>query len=547
MLFYPLFLTVTITIATLARSVAGSDSLSDIIWPRVAHSDYGSSDVTVKRNVDFVTKVENNGENIDVKTLSVAYERYKRLMFPHATGDASGGNNAGSNSDSDEVVTVQVVVTDLSEAYPQLETDESYELSVSTSGEATISAKTVYGALRALESFSQLVAFDFDKEVYFIQNCPLSIADSPRFPHRGMLLDTSRHFQPLAEIERTIDALSYAKYNVLHWHVVDTQSFPFQSHTYPLLWDGAYTPAERYSQDDIKALVEYGRLRGVKVMIEFDIPGHAASWCAGYPEICPSDTCLQPLDPSSEVTFELIESLLGECTGKSPDQGLFPYSMLHLGGDEVDYRCWQTSPSVQAWAKEHGYTSNEDIYKYFLDRAASIARAQGRTPVQWVEVFEHFGSTLDNNTLVHVWKDKSTLNSVLLAGYKALLSNQNMWYLDWLDTTWQTMYNNEPTDGLSPDADVSLILGGESAMWGETVDASDLDATVWPRAAAVAERLWTPQALMNLETAEERLLAFRCLLTDRGIGAAPLKNTKARQSPSGPGSCFHQRRRLSTD
>lgn len=190
-----------------------------------------------------------------------------------------------------------------------------------------------------------------------------------------------------------------------------------------------------------------------------------------------------------------------------------------------------------------GYTSNEEIYKYFLDRAARIARSQGRTPVQWVEVFEHFGNTLHNDTLVHVWKDKSTLNHVLLAGYKALLSNQNMWYLDWIDTTWQTMYQNEPTDGLSHDADPTLILGGESAMWGEKVDASDLDATIWPRAAAVAERLWTPQVLMNVETAEERLLDFRCLLTERGISAGPVKNAKARQNPEGPGSCYNQRRR----
>ena len=280
-------------------------------------------------------------------------------------------------------------------------------------------------------------------------------------------------------------------------------------------------------------------------MIEFDIPGHAASWCTGYPEICPSDTCLQPLDPSSEVTFELIEALLGECTGNAPLKGLFPYSMLHLGGDEVDYSCWTRSTQVQEWAKQQGYTSNEDIYKYFLDRAASITRGQGRTPVQWVEVFEHFGDTLDNNTLVHVWKDKSTLNNVLQAGYKALLSNQNNWYLDWLDTTWQTMYNNEPTEGLSANADPSLIMGGESGMWGETVDASDLDATIWPRAAAVAERLWTPQALMNVEAAEERLLAFRCLLTERGIAAAPVKNAKARSSPPRPGSCYNQRRQLS--
>ena len=153
--------------------------------------------VTLLRNVEFVTKGPN------VKTLTAAYERYKVLMFPHATQEGSSGM----------ISIVQVEVEDLSENYPQLETDESYELSVSTDGAAIISAKTVYGALRALETFSQLVIFDYDQEQYFIPNCPITINDAPRYPHRGLLLDTSRHFQPLSEIERTIDALSYAKYN----------------------------------------------------------------------------------------------------------------------------------------------------------------------------------------------------------------------------------------------------------------------------------------------------------------------------------------------
>lgn len=154
-------------------------------------------------------------------------------------------------------------IADKSEAYPQLETDESYALNVPTTGDITITAKTVYGALHALESLSQLVVFNFETETYFIYTC--AIEDAPRYPHRGVLLDTSRHFESIPNLKRTIDALSYAKYNVLHWHVVDTQSFPFQSKTFPKLWNGAYTNNERYLQSEIEDLVEYGRMRGVKV------------------------------------------------------------------------------------------------------------------------------------------------------------------------------------------------------------------------------------------------------------------------------------------
>ena len=175
----------------------------NIIWPQVAESKFGNDEVRILRNVEFITT-----GGTEVKTLTAAYERYKAIMFPHVT-EQEKGDSSGSTI----ITVVNVEVENLSEDYPQLETDESYELSISADGAAILSAKTVYGALRALESFSQLVLFDFNEEQYLILNCPISIKDTPRYPHRGLLLDTSRHFQPLPEIERTIDALSYAKYN----------------------------------------------------------------------------------------------------------------------------------------------------------------------------------------------------------------------------------------------------------------------------------------------------------------------------------------------
>ena len=361
--------------------------------------------------------------NGEIATLTEAYERYSSIMFPHKTKESK---EAAQN------VNVKVTVADSSESYPLLATDESYSLDIKSPSDISLNAKTVYGALRGLETLSQLVIFDFDQESYFIPATPIQVSDAPRYPHRGVLLDTSRHYQPIQFLQKTIDSLAYAKYNVLHWHVVDTQSFPFESSTYPKLWQGAYTKPERYSQNDIRELVEYGRKRGVKVMIEFDMPGHAASWCTGYPEICPSMSCKQPLNPASNLTFPLITSLLGECTGANtkPSDALFPYDLLHLGGDEVSYTCWESSAQIQECQKEQGFSTSEDTYKYFVDKAATITREQNRLPIQWVEVFEHFGDKLDKNTVVHVWKEKTTLDGVLKAGYRALLSNQDDWYLE---------------------------------------------------------------------------------------------------------------------
>lgn len=145
------------------------------------------------------------------------------------------------------------------------------------------------------------------------------------------------------------------------------------------------------------------------------------------------------------------------------------------------------------------------------------------------------------------------MDGVLKAGYRALLSNEGLWYLDHNATTWKDMYLNEPTEGLSPESDPKLIMGGESCMWAEKVDPSDLHNTIWPRAAAVAEVLWTPYEVIHpnsndasevdLESAQNRLETFRCLLNQRGISAAPVTNLVARTNPPNPGSCYVQRRK----
>ena len=530
-----LLIVLSIVAVVLSSSLLSSSEVIPSIWPQPNVFKYGERSSSVSSSLSFKTV------NGDVTTLEKAYQRYSNNMFKHSV-------NTDSNANIKEVL---VHVTDNDESYPQLDTDESYELIIND--KIIINSRTVYGALRALESLSQLVMYDFDTKSYQIVGLPILIEDAPRYKHRGLLLDTSRHFQPVDFIKRTIDGISYAKLNVFHWHVVDTQSFPFQSLTFPKLWDGAFTKAERYSREDVIDIVEYGRLRGIKVMIELDIPGHAGSWCKGYPEICPSTTCLQPLNPSNEETFKLISSLLGECTGNEKGKGIFPYDFLHLGGDEVDYTCWEESAEILAWEQTMNFNGSEAVYEYFVDRAATIARSQARTPVQWVEVYEHFTNKLSNDTVVHVWKEKETMTKVIMDGYRTILSDQDVWYLDHLNVSWESFYLNEPTAELPDDANANLILGGEACMWGETVDPSDVDATIFPRVAAFAERMWTSQAIIlpestfwlpnNHDAIEDRLEQFRCLLQERAIGAAPVRNQKAREAPPKPGSCFVQRRK----
>lgn len=173
--------------------------------------------------------------------------------------------------------------------------------------------------------------------------------------------------------------------------------------------------------------------------------GHAGSWCKGYPEVCPSASCTQPLNPASNKTWDLIEDLLAECTGNAPLAGLFPESMIHLGGDEVDTSCWTEVPAIMNWLEQRGLSADAG-YGYFVNRIAHIAAGQGRRPVQWNEVWDHFGSTLPKEAIIHAWNDRSAVAEATDAGYYAL--NSQGWYFDSLGATWEEMYVNDPTQGV---------------------------------------------------------------------------------------------------
>ena len=180
--------------------------------------------------------------------------------------------------------------------------------------------------------------------------------------------------------------------------------------------------------------------------------------------------------------------------------------------------------------------------RYFVKRTAAIAIAQGHRPVQWSEVFDHFKDKLDKKVIIHIWKSVTNVTEPLADGYNAIVNvgyDALSWYLDNLQVDWEHVYMNEPCAGV-PDHLCPMVLGGHGEMWGETVDASDLQQTVWPRLAAVAERLWSPRALNDTADARDRIRAFRCLLNRRGVAAAPPSNPTARSAPTGPGGCYEQ-------
>ncbi|KAL4376864.1 hypothetical protein GQ457_02G023070 [Hibiscus cannabinus] len=534
-----IFLVLLLWVSLLVDSNSGVelDESLTYIWPLPSEFTSGNQTLTVDPALSLFVSGKGGYSNI----LKEGFERYKKIIFKHASGISLFQKLRGIRSVYD-ISELRIIVNSDSEEL-QLGVDESYALFVAKNdgksiiGEATIEANTVYGALRGLETFSQMCAFDYETKSVQIYKAPWYIKDNPRFAFRGLMLDTSRHYFPIDVIKQIIESMSYAKLNVLHWHIIDEESFPLEVPSYPKLWNGAYTKWERYTVEDASEIVSFAKMRGIHVMAEVDVPGHAESWGAGYPDVWPSSSCREPLDVSKNFTFELISGILSDI------RKIFPFELFHLGGDEVHTDCWTSTPHIKQWLNDHNMTA-KDAYQYFVLKAQEIAVSKDWTPVNWEETFNSFPSKLNPRTVVHNWLGPGVCPKAVAKGFKCIFSNQGVWYLDHLDVPWNQVYSAEPLEGINNVSEQNLVLGGEVCMWGETVDASNVQQTIWPRAAAAAERLWSKREAVSVRNITSTILPryhyFRCLLNRRGVQAAPATNFYARQPPTGAGSCYEQ-------
>lgn len=332
------------------------------------------------------------------------------------------------------------------ENMPHQDMDESYTLQLRADSQPALIANSVWGLLRGLETFSQIL-YPYDAFQFAVNETV--IQDAPRFRHRGLLIDTSRHFLPIKKIVETLDAMAYNKMNVLHWHMTDDQSFPFVSRTFPAMSEmGAYDPETHvYRPDDVQYVITEAASRGIRVMVEFDTPGHTLSWGQAYPELL--TTCyrgntsngeLGPVDPTRDETYVFMSRFFAEVAR------VFPEQYLHLGGDEVSYDCWKSNPNIRHFMQRMGFHSRYDkLEEHYIQRLLEIVQGLGKSYVVWQEVFDN-KVKIAPETVVHVWKQPQNeeLASVTSAGYKALLSA--CWYLDYISygADWKKYYGCDP-------------------------------------------------------------------------------------------------------
>lgn len=537
------------------------------------------------------------GNGAAVPTLAAAFARFRQGALPQYRGGGTGAGGCAAGG-WPAASTLTLSVANASEAPPQLGDDESYTLSVSDAGAIAAGCARVAGCLHALTTLGQLVAYGALAAGGCYTVPTATVSDAPRFAHRGLLLDAARHWYAVPTLHALLDAMAAVKLNALHWHLADDQSFPLVlPGAEELAGDGAFPPGAPgappvYTPGDVADVVAYAAARGIRVVPELDAPGHSASWCVSHPEACitcPPGSSSAPaaLDPSANATLPLVAAAYRGL------RALFPDAVAHAGGDEIDLGCWVANPRLAAWlaARHPGLpllqAAAAEAYGVFVPAVHAAARAAGFTRLTaWEDAFDFTAASsacgnvtppLSNASGVAVqvfragWapgrgpatcgaNTSVTAAAAAGAGFDVIWAPPMSWYLtcyaDACDASgggagwqpWADVYAAPDVfDAVTDPAARARVLGGEATLWSERLDGASLLGVAFPRAAAVAEVLWSPWegdgggAPRNATAAAPRHAALRALLLARGVAASSVAGGNEASAwglpsrPAGPG------------
>jgi hexosaminidase len=406
---------------------------------------------------------------------------------------------------------ITVVVAGPGEATQSPTENEGYTLDITTE-RVRLGAPTTLGALRGFETLLQLV--ESDSSGWYLPG--VHIEDSPRFPWRGLLIDVGRHFEPVEAIKRQLDAMAAVKLNVLHWHLSEDQGFRVESKRYPLLHQSG-SDGQFYTQAEIRDVVAFARDRGIRVVPEFDMPGHASAWFVGYPELASGKgpfsierrfgVFAPTFDPTREAIYRFLDGFIGEMAG------LFPDNYWHIGGDEVEGSQWRGNPAIRAFMATNHLADNEALQAYFNRRLSVILGRHGKRMMGWDEIL-HAG--LPSTTVIQSWRGQQSLGDGARKGYSGILSAG--YYLDHMQTSeFHYLVDPLPADiALTPEQ-AARVMGGEACMWHEHVTPESIDSRIWPRMAAIAERFWSPREVRDVPDMYRRLGVMRSRLEALGL------------------------------
>lgn len=482
-----------LTGAALAQPLANQPEFSNTLMPQPAQLSAGSGRLAIKPG--FSASADKFHDDRLDGAIAWALERLRTQT------DISPGG-------SPELV---VSVDGAGQAIQGFDEDESYSLDITTQG-AHLHAATDVGAMRGLETLLQLV--QSDGQGFWLP--VVSIQDSPRFRWRGLMIDCSRHFEPVGVIERTLDGMAAVKMNVFHWHLSDDQGFRIESRIYPKLTEQG-SDGQYYSQEQARGIVAYARALGIRVVPEFDMPGHSTSWVVGYPDLAsgPGPFSIERhfgvfdpvMDPTRETTYAFLDKFIGEMAD------IFPDAYMHIGGDENNGVEWKQNPKIQAFMSAHNLKDTAALQAYFNQKLLQILKKHGKKMIGWDEVLT---PDLPKDVVVQSWRGIDSLAAGARQGYSGILSAG--YYLDHMEPA-SAHYSVDPvpaTSDLTPEQ-AARILGGEACSWGEYVDPRTIDSRIWPRTAAIAERFWSPRTVTSEDDMYRRLAVESLRLEELGL------------------------------
>ncbi|MDQ3051942.1 MAG: family 20 glycosylhydrolase [Bacteroidota bacterium] len=389
--------------------------------------------------------------------------------------------------------------------------DETYTLTVS-GDHAQLDAPTDIGVLRGLETFLQLI--QFDNTGYFITG--VTIKDEPRFVWRGLLIDVGRHFSPVDVIKRNLDGMAMVKMNVLHLHLTEDQGFRIESKIFPKLHTSG-SNGEYFTQQQIRELIECASDRGIRIVPEFDMPGHVTSWFAGHPELAsaPGPYVIEKkfgvfdpsMNPANKNTYKFLKKFLGELCA------LFPDDYFHIGGDENNGKQWDANKEIQAFMNKNDLKDNHALQNYFNTKIFTILKKNKKNMIGWDEILQ---PGLPAGAVIQSWRGKEGVVAAASGGYNVILSNG--YYIDLVQPAWKHYINDPlPADVKLAADEQKKILGGEATMWAELVTPETIDSRIWPRTAAIAERLWSDREVNNIPDMYRRLAVLSIQLEETGL------------------------------
>ena len=400
--------------------------------------------------------------------------------------------------------------------------DESYQLEIQ-SNKIIIKATSDLGAMHALETLLQLL--QNNSTSYYFPTA--TISDFPRFTWRGLMIDGARHFQPVDVIKRNLDAMAAMKMNVFHWHLTDDQGWRIELKNHPKLTQLA-SDGNFYTQEEIKNIVKYADERGIMVVPEIDVPGHGTAILTAYPEVGSklnfdkntyslernSGIFTPTLDPSNPKTYQLLSEIFDEVCP------LFSGNYFHIGGDENEGKDWDSNPKIQEFKKKNKFENNHELQTYFTMQLIPMLKKHHKELMGWEEIMT---KNLSKDAIIHSWRGANegiaagqSLVNAVKNGYKTVLSNG--YYID-LMLGVENHYLNDPMPkNITLTAEEKArILGGEATMWSELVTPTTIDSRIWPRTAAIAERLWSNENITDMASLRKRMNVISLQLEELGI------------------------------